>query len=143
LLVMASAAAGRLLSNATKDSSVRNAQLQTQKIASQILTGKMDLVPHPESGPVDRKIASVGSEKIRPLELLGPSGVISMDPWGKPLSYRIWSADNGKTVAIVWSTGPDRSSDTSESELSRQEKKMSFDDIRFGGDDIGTVLVGD
>lgn len=141
LLVAAAVVAGRLVSNATSDSSVKTAQLQAEKIASQILSGKLEVVQSNTAVAGDRKIASIGNEKIRPLDLLGPSGMISQDPWGQPLSYRIWSAPNGKTIAIVWSSGPDKRSETSEVQLSRQEKKSSFEDVQFGGDDIGTVLV--
>jgi hypothetical protein len=143
LLLSAAVVAGRIISSATSDSSVKMAHLQTQKIASQILSGRLEVIQSVRTSVEDRKIASVDGEKIRPLELLGPSGIISQDPWGQPLAYRIWSGANGKTIAIVWSTGPDQRSDTSESDLSRQEKKMSLDGVHFGGDDIGTVLVED
>lgn len=143
LMLVAAVIAGRIISSATSDSSIKTAKLQTEKIASQILSGKLDFVQRGAATASDRKFASVQGEKIRPLDLLGPSGVISMDPWGNPLAYRIWTGTSGKTIAVVWSTGPDQRSDTSESELSRQEKRAAFQDIHFGGDDIGTILAED
>ncbi len=143
LMLVAAVVAGRIISSATSDSSIKTAKLQTEKIASQILTGKIDFVQRSTPPAGDRKFASIQGEKIRPLDLLGPSGVISLDPWGQPLAYRIWTTAKGKTVAIVWSTGPDQRSDTSESDLSRQEKRTAFDDVHFGGDDIGTILAED
>ena len=126
------------------DTSIQMAQIQAEKIAAQILSGvrpEAEIELRAES--LGRKVASVSTEKVSPLELLGTSGQISKDPWWQPYSFRILSGGKGKKIAVVWSMGPDQRSDTPESIVSRHERSLTAEKIIFGGDDLGVVLSGE
>ena len=145
LAIVLAATIASALQNVFADSSIDMARIQSEKIAAQILSG---LKPKDETIATEvalqgRKIASVANEKLGPLDVLGPSGEISKDPWGQPYFYRIVAGAKGKKIAIVWSMGPDQRSDTPESMVSRHERALTAQGIVFGGDDLGAVILSD
>jgi hypothetical protein len=145
LAIVLAATIASALQTVFADSSVDMARIQSEKIAAQILTG-MTVASEDIAGETmarGRMIASVTNEKLGPLDLLGPSGEISKDPWGQPYFYRILSGAKGKKIAIVWSMGPDQRSDTPESMVSRHERALTAQNIVFGGDDLGSVILSD
>lgn len=145
LAIVLAATLASALQTVFADSSIDMARIQSEKIAAQILSG---ITPESEviatlGASQGRKIASVANEKIGPLDILGPSGEISKDPWGQPYFYRVIAGAKGKKIAIVWSMGPDQRSDTPESMVSRHERALTTQNIVFGGDDLGSVVLSD
>jgi hemin uptake protein HemP len=117
------------------DSSVQRAENHAKKIALQILTGV-----NPNSEDIAENAASP-QRKIASIDLLGPSGEISKDPWGQPYFYRIVSGGAGQKVAVVWSMGPNQRSDTPTSVVSKHDRSRAAESLVFGGDDVGAVVA--
>lgn len=145
MMIILSATLASAFQTIFSDSSIDMAKIQAEKIAIQILSslrGQNEVAAQSPLGS-HRKIASITNEKINPLDVLGPSGEISKDPWGQPYLFRVLNGTQGKKVAIVWSMGPDQRSDTPESMVSKHEKNLNFESLSFGGDDLGVVVFSD
>lgn len=120
------------------DSEVELALQKAEVVGYQVVqiyreAAKVSGMPSGNSGRVP---ASVGPEAT--LENLRTTGTMGNDPWGQPYHYRILSAEKNKPIRIlVWSTGPNKKSDTPDLE---NETRALPTQPTYSGDDIGVVL---
>ncbi len=124
--------AGAVVASVALDSSDVQARLGAEKLANQIMIGGIESYSPEEPGRVP---ASMSNEER--LELLGKSGSLSRDPWGLPYFYRIGTDVQGRKVAVVWSSGPNRRQDTLDFKV---DEKGSFIRFEFNEDDLGVVV---
>jgi hypothetical protein len=132
LVIAVLSLAGAVIASVALDSSQSQAKLGAEKIANQIILGGIDGYNPEEPGRIP---ASMTAEER--FKLLGNSGNISRDPWGVPYLYRIGSDTQGRKVAVVWSSGPNRKQDTLDFKVDEKGNFMRFE---FVNDDLGIVV---
>ncbi len=112
----------------TSQNSVK-AQVETQRLALQILGGGL-------------QYSSANSTSMRgPANIsdgLDGKGRLGLDPWGKPYYFRVYSDSNGKKAVVVYSSGPDEKLETDEAKFTVSADGQLLNAV-FLGDDIGTV----
>ncbi len=123
-----------IVTNAMNNQTTGKAQIETQRLALQILSGGYQFKGLDKNQTEVRGLAS--ERRVEPG--LTPSGRIGVDPWGEPYFYRSFIDQSGQKVAVVYSSGPDLKSETSESSFVT-DKDGHLVSVRFEGDDIGSI----
>lgn len=131
LVIAVLSCGGAVLASVALDSATVQAKLQAEKLANQILLGGLDTYKS-EAG---KRLPSAISPRER-MELLGNSGTLSRDPWGRPYFYQISTDRRGRKVAVVWSGGPNLKVDT---ELQLDDRGNLLQ-VQFAEDDLGVVV---
>lgn len=92
----------------------------------------------------DQKLKADGGRSpasIRPPSAtqISPSeGSLGRDPWGRPFHYKVFRSTDGEPIRIlVWSSGPNKRSETHADPIEVASSGELEQPIRFGGDDIG------
>jgi Type II secretion system (T2SS), protein G len=121
-----------IVSNAMTSQNSVKAQIETQRLALEIIGGGLQYTN-----------ANGDSQSARgPANIVGGNlegkGRLGLDPWGQPYYFRVFNDNNGKKTVVVYSSGPDQMPDTDETKFTINAEGQ-LTNARFLGDDIGTV----
>ena len=102
-------------------------------LASQLVSSRVG-INFGSDEPAERKIAT--ETQIR----INSTGMIGLDPWGKPYNYAVIRDEQNKRIAIVLSNGPNQKRETYEEHLVFDSSKALFVNVNVQGDDIHQVV---
>ncbi len=122
-----------MVSNAMNSQSNVKAQIETQRLALQIVSGSYQTQT---IGGTKNSLRGPASSTQG--EGLAAQGRLGADPWGEPYYYRTYTDLTGKKVSVVFSAGPDMKPQTDESSLITDSEGHLLE-ARFQGDDIGSI----
>ena len=119
-----------IVSSAMASQNNVKAQVEAQKLALQILGGGLQY-SSTNSDSQDRGPANIADG-------LDGKGRTGIDPWGEPYYFHVYADNQGKKTAVVYSSGPDKRTETDESKFVVNSAGQLVN-AQFLGDDIGTV----
>jgi hypothetical protein len=122
-----------VLARNVENKDVDRAKYHSARLTQQILASGLSVVPSTEP---KRGLASQATATN--MDFLGYEGKISKDPWGHPYNYRVFQKESKLVGVAVWSSGPNGTSETVESDLRFHEESSAVFG-RFRGDDVGSI----
>lgn len=151
LLSAVVAVVGSILFNQSMDRDRLRARHKAEGMAHQLLDGGVKFIQvRRTKNRLERTQRGPASSGHQPSHIannpFGIQGEIGKDPWGNPYRYRFVENEQGQLVSVVvWSDGPNRSSDTDPHRLIQRLAKdaLKSPQTLFEQDDIGHSVYVD
>lgn len=114
------------------------AKQKAEVVGYQILQNYRSTIAHTVS-PIEAQARGIASASTPVEDVFKKEGVIGLDPWGQPYSYKVHESIKGpkRSLLIVWSKG-ENGVDDSHSEL--YSASNVSERTRFINDDIGVIM---
>jgi hypothetical protein len=127
-----------ILAQSVGDKEADRAKYHAARLTQQILSNGTSIVDSGGAMADGLRNPASAAKATTSLDLIGYQGRISKDPWGEAYHYQVLHTGSRIHAVAVWSSGPNKKSDTDRADFSYNENGRVLVGV-FRGDDVGAL----